>query len=149
MRQFPRLWAAIYSMHRSSAEAGTRRGRYAGRLCVLAQNGRLAPLPKRGEEREHTSGNGDADKAALAYAARWAPKPIVWVSDGQVEAETRGNWPAVDALLRRHRIVRVLTIEDAIAYLRGQKVRGWTACSSMPARLLRRGAPLVQESHWP
>lgn len=163
----PRLRAVIYSMHReaygafrgrstSTLDAAEARaaymnkvGKYVARVCILADNGRLSPLPNRGQEPEHTSGNGDADKAALYWATRTSPQPIVWVSDGGVEAETYGNWRACDMLMKRYRIVRVLTIQDAIKYLRGEYITGWTATAATPHRKLRRNSAFIQESKDP
>jgi hypothetical protein len=153
MLKFPNLTCGVYSMHEQHLKARGRRpfGGFVAKLCMVACDGRLGELPgAHGHDDEdgcvgHTYGNGDADKACLDYVTRRWPRPWVWVSDGGVEAETHGNWQDCDQLMRRFKVPRVRTIEDAIAFLSGQAVQAATSCSGH-MRMTRRGGPWISDS---
>jgi hypothetical protein len=100
---------------------GTTDHKYSGRLCVVAQKGKVG---KRGDEWQRSGINGGtgADLAALQYAMRFAPKPIVWVSDGAVGTEWE---PETSKAMKRAGVRRVLTVGDAVGYLMGKPVLGY------------------------
>jgi hypothetical protein len=145
IKKLPRLYVAGYSYHRDGWNG---KNSYDARYCVLAQDGRVAPFEGVQDEPEHSGENLTADASALAYAARFAPRPIVWVSDGMVTGE-EANWKNTDLVMRKYSIVRVLTIEDAIDYLTGKAVPGWHQCSSNDVLWLRKGQPFQQKSRGP
>lgn len=158
-KAMPNLYVAVYSYHGSNGFWRASKGHVAedtfiARYCIVAQKGKLDPdgiytrndeLSHDGQRSLHTGGNSGADPAALWYAARNAPKPIVWVSDGMVSfGEDQAFWKQCDAIMRQHKIVRVLTIEDAIDYLLGKAVPGWHQCGTVDVRWCRLGQPMHQ-----
>lgn len=153
-KQMPNLYVAVYSYHGGNgywdASKGFKSGdTFIARYCVLAQKGTLDPegIEHKSQEWQHTGGNGGADPASLFYAARWAPKPLVWVSDGMVSfGEHQDFYKQCDALMRQHKIVRVLTIEDGIDYLLGKSVPGWHQSATLNTRWVRLGQPYAGQS---
>lgn len=159
-KKMPNLYVAVYSYHGGNGYWKASKGYVAddtfiARYCIVAQNGRLDPngvtarsteLTPDGKHRCHTGGNSGADPAALYYAANnGAPKPLVWVSDGMVSFdEEQRFWRQCDELMLRHKIVRVLTIQDAIDYLLGKAVPGWHQCASVDTKWVRVGQPMHQ-----
>lgn len=128
VKKLPRLWAGAYS--------GPGPDKYAGRLCVVARDGRMGEWDDTAERAVHTRGNC-CDWLALEYMVAHAPRPYVWVSDGCVLDSMRHGYAhpqACDKIMARHGIVRVLTLDDAIRYLLGQSVYGWTDASSERSR---------------
>jgi hypothetical protein len=144
----------VYSYHGSNGYWDASKGfksedQFIARYCVLAQKGVLDPEGIEHTQREwqHTGGNSGADPASLWYAAKHAPKPIVWVSDGMVSfGEHQGFYKGCDALMRQHKMVRVLTIEDAIDYLLGKAVPGWHQSATLDTRWVRMGQPYMGRS---
>jgi hypothetical protein len=145
IKQLPRLYVAGYSYHYSAWSRRKGEPVYDARYCVIAQDGKVAPFEGVQEEREHSGENLTADATALAYAAKFAPRPIVWVSDGMVTGEEI-NWKNTDLVMRKPGIVRVLTIEDAIDYLTGKAVPGWHQCATVDTKYVRKGQPFQQKS---
>jgi hypothetical protein len=156
-KQMPNLYVAVYSWHGSSGYWRATKGlkatdTFIARYCIIAQKGKIDPNGEinRKAEPEHTGGNSGADPASLWYAARWSPKPIVWVSDGMVSfGEEQKFYQQCDAIMRKHKIVRVLTIEDAIDYLLGKAVPGWHQSASVDTRWVRLGQAFMQTSRDP
>ena len=150
----PNLYVAGYSYHGSNGYWGAAHGvkspdTYIARYCVLAAKGALDPdgMAHLHDEWQHTGGNSGADPAALWYASRAGVKPIVWVSDGMVSfGEHQKFYKQCDAIMRQHKIVRVLTIEDAIDYLMGKAVPGWHQSATMDTHWVRLGQPYMGNS---
>jgi hypothetical protein len=117
IRDLPGTWAAGYDGHTSR--------KYCGRMCVIAHAGRVGT---RVPEAEYSGGNygTGVDVAAIEYAARYAPRPLVIVTDGACGRE----WaPQFNASLKRHRLCFVRTIDDAINFLHGRAVYGYRSTS--------------------
>lgn len=128
IKRLPGLWVAAYSGHGTSSK-------YVGRLCIVAQKGRLS---EKGNENEMSGGNYEsgADLAALEFSLRVAPKPFIWVSDG----ETGYSWyQLVNDLCTKMRVPRVLTLQQGIDYLMGKEVTGYIGAEDTKRRTIRQG----------
>lgn len=132
----PGLWCAGYSAPReryAESDRGSRGRRPsaaflaapAARICILARDGRIGDYER---EREHSYINNyqGCDAPALEYAIKRAPRPLVWVADGNVGDVADSE--LCSRIMRRNGIVRVLTLTDAIAYLAGKSVRAHRTC---------------------
>lgn len=129
IKELPGVWVGGYDGHSDMVT-------YSGRLCIIAQAGRVG---ERGEETERSGGNygTGADLAAIEYAMRFAPKPLVIVTDG----ECGPNWKkATDGAMRRYRLHRVATFDDAVAYLQGKQVWGYRTMRNYSNRALFGGS---------
>ena len=121
----PGVWVGWYSWHYSAMSGEML---YWGRLCVVAERGRVGTLDLvSDEEAAHTGGNS-CDAEALAYAAQAVVGPLVWVSDSFVCADASGDPKShhdrCDAIMARRKIVRVATVDEAIDYLSRKPVMG-------------------------
>jgi hypothetical protein len=121
--QLPGLWAGGYAEH---ADMRWRTGGYTARLCIVAQHGRVGTVDWWGDVQAAVTGENNCDALVLRYFGRTVRGPKVWVSDGRVYGEY-GHSTDCDRACRQYGIVRVLTVGDAVAYLRRQTVCGWPA----------------------
>lgn len=87
-----------------------------GRICVHSKNGRIDPNFMMEPGRDY--GN-DVDIEALDYATRFKG-PKVWVSDGGAGGgnyNKLGGETRLREIMHRHHMVRVKTLEDALAWI--------------------------------
>jgi hypothetical protein len=121
IKTLPRLWCAAYSGTSDDGymPAGEK---YAGRLCVVARDGRIGDWQEDAERRKHHGANG-CDWLALQYMVDHTNGPYVWVSDGAVCGDSH-HAERCTAIMVKHRIARVEKLEYALDYLRGKSVRG-------------------------
>lgn len=145
----PNLCVIRYSYHGTSYRK-TGGPQYIARLCIIAMGGRFSTDDIK-DESEHTGGNDGADGASLYYAAKFLPHPLVWVSDGMVSFgdDDAAFYRQCDAVMAQHKIPRVLTLEDAVGYLRGNAVPGWYQCRTEQPHFIRLGGVFLQQSSDP
>jgi hypothetical protein len=152
VRLLPGVWVGWYSWHMAAYElsrlaTGTTQDAYYkslraiapywGRLCIIAEKGRVAEYDARhpDEVRAHSLGN-ECDAECLEYIGK-LPGPRVWVSDGAVYGDST-HGARCDAAMRKYGIVRVATVDDAVAYLEGKAVTGWSSVSWYGSKKVRR-----------
>ncbi len=150
----PGLWVGWYSLHTAAYETSQkthgayrlptgaadyeklrREAPYWARLCIIAEKGRVAEYKPSLETAYHSGGN-EVDGDCLAYFARCVQGPKVWVSDGQVYGAP-GHAKECARVMRQHNIVRVDTVDDAVAYLEGKTVLGYRDCTAKQHRLVK------------
>jgi hypothetical protein len=110
-------------------------------ICVLAKNGRFV---KSAATHDAGSSNG-ADLEGLQWAVSeartfTADVPIIWVSDGKVNTGALGSYEliaACDREMRKHRIIRVMCAEDAVALLKRRPVTTYSTTRHEPSRTIR------------
>lgn len=96
-----------------------------GRLCVIARKGRWSDYTPFREPGDFNYGN-TVDYQALLWLSK-LPRPRLWLSDGGVCGGNRMNTPAnCDAQMRRGKILRVESLQDALRYFGRKEVAAFT-----------------------
>jgi hypothetical protein len=114
IRKLPNLWVGTH--------VGT--GNEHGRICVVAEKGRFGWL---GQE-HNNGGNEGTDLPAMRLMVKEASPPYVWVSDGlawdRTQREMRNSpyLAELAAFCRKHKVVRVRSVEAAAEYVLGRTV---------------------------
>lgn len=100
---------------------------YIGKMCILAQNGRWSPP----EVEPGDNWANAVDLEALTWASKATDGPIVWLSDGGVAENPRGNAETVrlcDALMKKRGIVRTVDQKACQDYLRKRTANVFLTC---------------------
>lgn len=133
IRKLPRLWAATYSTNYEVC-----------RLCIIARDGKIGDYDQRQENMLHPGGNY-LDYMAIEHMLKAGPPPYVWISDGMCDHQDR-----INAMMRQSKIVRFMTLDEGILYLKGQTQLGFRGCEGVR----RPGQPEIEARYvsvygWP